>query len=372
MRIFLVYHDLSFRGGERLFATLAKGLIKKGHSVYLVAGRIGKNPRPFSSQVKIIRPPGLFNKLFGNNWLFVIFSMPITLINILRVIPKIETVYTAEGFLALWPAIIAATLFRKKLVLSVFELGSTKTNFINTFFVKQVKNAVTVNSTLVPALEKTFKIPNVRSVPAGIDAELFKKANPYSVIKRYKLDSKKILFMPGLINRHKMQDLAIEILSEVKKEFPETALIIAGSGDEKYLEELRTLVKKLKLEEKDVVFAGFVPENDLKHYYAASDLVLMCGPIAGLTIIEALFCNKLTIYPTSGHPPLGPVEEYGLGFIVKDKKASSFSKKIVTYLKNPHKFSKKLQKDKKLAVKEHSLESFTNRTLDVLKHAQQT
>jgi len=381
MRILLVYHELGGRGGERLFATLSKGFISKGHEVYLVVGRINKDYIPFAPEVRIIKPPRLLNNLIQNNWVFAFFSMPATFINIMRTLASADIIYSGESFTGLWPAIIASLISGKKLVLSVFELGKYVSpphgwravlNFlwdkVNTYLVGKIKFAVTINSTLTPALKNNFGIANVYSIPAGIDFSYFANPNPAKVTKKYGLGGKKIILMQGLLHPQKRQDLAIKAFSLVKKKIPNSSLIIAGGGDQNYLNKLKKLAGKLELE-KDIVFTGFVPDDELKNYYSAADLVLMCGPIAGLTIIEALLFNKLTIYPTSGKPPLGPVEEYGLGIITKNKSSKEFSRYIVDILLNPSKFKNKLEKDKKNAISKFSMNSFTNSTFEVLRNA---
>ena len=287
MKVLLVYHELGGRGGERLFSTLAKGIILKGHEVMMVVGRFNRESIPISKGVKIVKPPKSINNFLQNNWIFAIFSMPITFLNIMRTLPYIDIIYSGESFTGLWPAIIASAISKKKLVLSVFELGKhispppgwrSILNFlwekVNTYLVRKIKFAVTINSTLITPLKKDFKIPNVYSIPAGLDFSAFANPYPAKVIKKYELGGKKIILMQGLLHPQKRQDLAIEAFSLAKKSIPNSALIIAGGGNPNYLKKLKKLVGKLKLE-KDVVFTGFVLDDKLKNYYSASDIVLM-------------------------------------------------------------------------------------------------
>lgn len=380
MKVLLVYHELGFRGGERLFSTLAKGLILKGNKVVLLVGRFNKESIPFPKEVKIVKPPNVINTILQNNWLFALFSMPYTFLNIMRTVPSVDVIYCGESFTGLWPTYFASVISKKKLVVSVFELGKrvsppsgwqgilhTIWEYTNNFIVKKVKFATTINSSLVTPLNKNFGIPNVFSIPAGIDFNIFNNPKPEKVIKKYKLKGNKIILMQGLLHPQKKQDLSIKAFSLVKGKVPNNTLIIAGGGNQNYLKKLKKLTLRLKVE-KDTIFAGYVPNDELKNYYAASDVVLMCGPIAGLTVIEALYFDKLTIYPTSGKPPFGPVEEYGLGIITKTKSAQEFSKYIVDVLTNPEKYKGKIEKDKKLALNKFSMKSFTKATLEVFKY----
>lgn len=359
MNILLVYHELGFRGGEKLFANLCKGLSEKGHRVTFVCARVNKKSIALPKKIQLIKPPVLLNKLFENNWIFVLFSMPITFANILRHASKIDVIYSGETFTAFWPALMASKILAKKLVLSVYEVSKSKSiiNLINNFLLEHVRYATTINSTLIPTLKNDFKIKKVHSIPAGIDFSVLRKPDPTKVIRKFGLEKNKVILMQGAIHPQKRQDLAIKAFRLVSKAVPNLKLIIVGGGDKAYLERLNL---------SGIIFAGFIPEHDIKDYYSVADVCIMCGPIGGLTIVEALFFNKITVYPSSGTPPLGPVEEYNLGEIIYKKTHTAFAAKILEILKKPEKYSKKITDDRKKALKIFSLKRFTSDTLRVL------
>lgn len=343
MNILLVYHELGGRGGEKLFLNLANGLIVKGHKVNLCIGRITNNTPPHKKLI-LIKPSKIINHIFQNNWIFIILSMPFTFFNILKNLSDIDVIYTGESFTAFYPSLFASLITGKKLVLSAFEIK-------NCFLINKVKHAATINKTLVPVLKKAG-IKNVTYIPAGIDFPKFKSKKP----------NKNMILMVGTIHPAKRQDIAIEAFELAKKKIPDLKLVIAGGGD---TNNLKFQILNLKLQN-SVKITGFISENQIKEYYQKSSLCLMCGPIGGLTILESLYFNKNIIYPTSGNPPLGPVEEHNLGTILPKNDPKLYAEKIVDIIKHPKKYEEKLKRDRKFVLKNFSVEKFTSKTLKIL------
>ena len=74
----------------------------------------------------------------------------------------------------------------------------------------------------------------------------------------------------GVLLPDKGQEWLIRALSNVKKEFPQSKLLLAGDGPRRG--ELEALAEELNLKE-DVIFAGFV--SDVENVYAALDVFLV-------------------------------------------------------------------------------------------------
>ncbi len=369
MHIQLILSDVSFRGGERLFADLAKGFIQEGHQVSIVAGRVSKNARKFPTQTTRYYPPAVINLLFQNTLLFVFCSLPITFFRLLLHSRTADVMYTTESFLSVWPAVMVSRLYRKKLVLAVFELGNTSEihpampvkklfTAINTFFIKRINYAISINQSLVPVLQKRYQIPHVTWIPAGIDTTLFTQTKSH---KKH-FHKKKVVLMPGVLHPIKNHARAIEIIEQLKQPFPDILLLITGAGPKAYRASLETLIRKKKLHQ-NIRFTGVISDNELRQYYAEATMVLQCGPIAGLTIIEALLMNKMPLYPTSGTPPQGPVESFGIGLIVREKTTAGYVKIMSDYLRHPAKYKHKLQKDHEFVLKTFSLPNVIKKTL---------
>ncbi|MBW2975303.1 glycosyltransferase family 4 protein [Candidatus Woesearchaeota archaeon] len=101
-----------------------------------------------------------------------------------------------------------------------------------------------------------------------IDKKRFHKGIKSSRIrKRYSIKKEPVFFYVGRISPHKGIHLLIRAFKLVQKKYPKAKLIIAGKHTfPKYSKELK------KLANKDVIFAGFVPDNELAEYYAACNV----------------------------------------------------------------------------------------------------
>lgn len=113
----------------------------------------------------------------------------------------------------------------------------------------------------------------------------------------------------GFIHSGKGQDVAIKALSLVVKKFPETRLLIIGSGNTQYLQQL---VKDLSLEG-NIEFWGYV--SDPYQAYLACDAVLMCSQNEGMgrVTVEAMSaCRPVIGYSNAGTLELIEHEHNGL------------------------------------------------------------
>ena len=378
MKVMIIYADLSFRGGERLFNTLAKSLIAKKHQVTLVVGRVNKKHIKFPNKVKIIKPFSMLNTLFINPLTFIFLSIPFTFFSIFQNARNVDLIISGESFLCLWPAILTSKLLNKPLMLLVFELSDKIPNGnspfvlfqrllinLNIWFIKNnLKYAITINEFLIPILKDTFQIPYVRYVIPGIDIKEIKKAEKYKAKVRNKLNNKRIIIMPGILHFVKQQKTAIESIKLIKKSFPDTILLLIGEGNTEYIFKLKQIISKLKLND-SVIFTGYINDKKLNTYYAASDVIMQCGPIAGLTIIEGLILNKMTIYPSSGKPPSGPTEPLGVGFVIPENKPKLYANTIIDYFQNPKKYKQKIIKDGRKVRKLFALEPFAKEVLNI-------
>ncbi len=109
-------------------------------------------------------------------------------------------------------------------------------------------------------------------------------------------------------NRYKGHDVVLRALSEVVRAVPDVAYVIVGEGDD------LNYLNRLALEygvQKNVIFAGRVPDAELPLLYNACDAFIMCsreestrrGILAegfGIALLEASACGKPLIAGRSG------------------------------------------------------------------------
>ena len=175
-------------------------------------------------------------------------------------------------------------------------------SFFTNITLKNVDEAYSVSKYLKDDLKKASNLDS-KVVYNKVDKKRFnKKVKGNKIIKKYNLKNKKVLLYVGRIAPHKGIHLLLKIFSNVKKEIPNAALIIAGKPTfNSYFSKLK------KSAAKDVIFAGFVDDNALPYYYAACNLYASASQWEGfnIPIAEAQACGKKVVaFDIGSHPEI--------------------------------------------------------------------
>jgi phosphatidylinositol alpha-1,6-mannosyltransferase len=176
----------------------------------------------------------------------------------------------------------------------------------------------------------------------GIDPMAFQPGSkPDRLVKKHGLEGAFVLLTLGRLVERKGQDQVLEALSVLKETSPDVTyryLICGGGPDEG---RLRTLVQKYSLE-REVIFAGYVSDEQKADYYNVSDVYLMLsrerseqGDVEGfgLTFLEAGACEKPVIGGRSGGVPEAVVDQEN-GFLVDPVAPKELAERIDTLARN--------------------------------------
>ncbi len=142
-------------------------------------------------------------------------------------------------------------------------------------------------------------------IRTALERSFLNPADPHRIRRKHSLENKKVLLTVGRLVEEKGHEEVIKLLPSIINRVPDTAYLIVGKGP--YEDRLRKLAEKHGVE-KNVVFAGFVPYNDLPSYYAASDLFVMLNKEKkgvsreglGMVFLEAGAQGKAVIGSASG------------------------------------------------------------------------
>jgi phosphatidylinositol alpha-mannosyltransferase len=142
-----------------------------------------------------------------------------------------------------------------------------------------------------PAMEFAYEhFPGYYNIiPNGVDVELF--SPDVTPIEEFDDGKLNILFVSRLEKRKGLNYL-LEAFKQVKREIPNSRLIIVGPGT-RLRRGYERMVRRSGL--KDVVFVGFVPYEELPRYYKTADI--FCAPATGresfgLILLEAMAVGK--------------------------------------------------------------------------------
>jgi len=127
-----------------------------------------------------------------------------------------------------------------------------------------------------------------------IDGSRFKKGIPGGAIRaRYRFGQDPVCLFVGRVSPHKGVHRLIEIFGGVLREVPDAKLLIAGAETfPRYARKLRRRARSIG--PRAIVFAGFVPDDDLPLTYGAADLYVTASLWEGfdLPMAEAAACGK--------------------------------------------------------------------------------
>jgi phosphatidylinositol alpha-mannosyltransferase len=127
-----------------------------------------------------------------------------------------------------------------------------------------------------------------RIIPNGIDLERFRPdVTPFA---KYLDDKQNILFV-GRFEKRKGAKYLLRAIPLIRERHPNTRFIFVGEG------RLRAGFQRYVQKQgwRDVVFTGYVPDEDLPHYFASSHL--FCSPATGgeslgIVLLQAMAAGK--------------------------------------------------------------------------------
>lgn len=388
MKWLLVLPILSYRGAERVAIHLSEGLIEKNHQVtlFFVTKDLHATPIPSNPNLQIIISPPLIQKIIQNSYIFTILAPFITLIYLLKYAKSVDIIQT-ESFPCLFPSVLVAKIYRKKIGWIIHDLNNKipdNLNLIQKIFFQIINNLnihFSKQVALIIALsEKTYQ-NTIQQFPGSPIFQLlppvnFKRLdNPdFNIIKaKFKLENRIVLLTISALHILKNQSLAIQSLSILKKIYSNITLILVGSGSTKLLTDL---ANQLNLTysfnsqisaPKDIIFAGFIEDNQVKNYYAVSDLVLITSHAQGeglnITGFESLFLNKLCL-TTKGAGISQIFDSEKIGLVTMDE-PEDYAKTIQNYLDNPQHFQDYIKKGSEYVKNNLSIPSFTEKIIKV-------
>ena len=208
-------------------------------------------------------------------------------------------------------------------------------NLFTNFTAKNADSAISISKFLRDELKRETGLESeVRYIK--VDEKRFnKRANKKKIaqiIRKYHL-KRPILLYVGRLSPHKGIHLLINALKIVKEKIPQATLLIVGKHTfHRYSEELRRVGD-------GTVFTGFVPDEELPHYYRACDLYTTASLWEGFDIpaVEAQMCGKRVVaFDIGSHP-----EVVKKGILVKEGDVEAFAEAVIKILTKTKKIRKR-------------------------------
>ncbi|MDH3512846.1 MAG: glycosyltransferase [Gammaproteobacteria bacterium] len=323
---------------------ICRPLAAAGHEVVIITyddtdipGDWGDSGTPQPIVVaKPTRRPGLFNKaallrlellIKAADVLHLHTPWEITNVQIAAVANRrgIPYVLSAHGMLDDWS--MAQRSFKKRLYLAMFGR-------------RLLERAGCVHCTATAEHDqarKWFPRGRAEEIPLMFDLEPYRKSPRSqaagSVVPDAKLGTPMLLFLSRL-HYGKGVDVLIKAADLLRRRNQPFRLVIAGSGDQKYMEQLRRSVESRDLES-IVTFVGSVTGAAKLSLYQAADMLVLptIHENFGLVIPEALAC-KTPVVTTKGVAIWPELEKSG-GVLIAERTAISIAEAITILLADP-------------------------------------
>lgn len=125
-------------------------------------------------------------------------------------------------------------------------------------------------------------------VPTGVDLDRFSPKNrDRGFLEKFGLDGHRVVLHVGRLSMEKRLDIVLKAMVELRREEPDVRLLVVGRGPA--YDHYRSLAKDWGVSDV-VVFAGFLPDEDLPKAYATCDILALASTFEtqGLVVLEAL------------------------------------------------------------------------------------
>jgi len=160
----------------------------------------------------------------------------------------------------------------------------------------------------------------IHKIENGINLEDFKLKNKSDILKRIHIDEKPYILFLSRINKKKGLELLLQSFKILKNSNQKIYLVIAGTGDPEYVEQIKKYVKKIGLQDW-VIFTGLVSQDEKITLFNSAKLftLISISDIHPRAIEEALTMGVPVVISKESDFP--EVSEYNAGIIVnRDQK----------------------------------------------------
>ena len=191
-----------------------------------------------------------------------------------------------------------------------------------------------------------------------VDTEIFKLDNKKRSIARKNwlvAENELVFLVAGGIWRPKGFHIAIQSFSKIVRCFPNSVLLICGSGTEKEKKYLTNLVQQKRIENK-VRFLGKIKHSELPLIYNVADIFLMPSLMSeghAYTLVEAMACGLPSIATKLG----GNIETIGdAGVLVPPGDVNALEQAMIELAQNPERRKELSQRARKRVIRYFSEE----------------
>ncbi|MBW2465876.1 MAG: glycosyltransferase [Deltaproteobacteria bacterium] len=219
----------------------------------------------------------------------------------------------------------------------IYGIKGKFSTILKGFALHNAKYATVVSKDIEKRIKQTFgeNIPT-EVISMGVSSQLFHPDKKSSSLRDSLKMSGPFLLFVGRLTEKKGTRYLIEAMPAVLKKFPESKLLIIGTGE--LAKELIRLSESLGLQDK-VIFIGAIPNRELPEYFATADIFI--GPSIqakggdtegfGLTFVEASMSGCIVVASDVGGIS-DIIKDGKTGFLVKEKDPAAIAETLCTII----------------------------------------
>lgn len=230
------------------------------------------------------------------------------------------------------------------------------------YFIKPVDAFITMSKNVLEDLKKFNNKKPAEFIPHPLYDNFGAKISKVEARNHLDIpgDHPVILFF-GFIRKYKGLDLLLEAMALLKDRMPALKLLIAGEfyDDRKQYEEQ---IAALGLKENLILKTAFIPDNEIKNYFCAADLVVQPyrnATQSGVTPLAYHFEVPMIVTNVGGLPAMVPHNKVGF---VAEPTAQSIAEHIVLFFRKEEGW---FLADLKEEKKKYSWEIMVNKIMDL-------
>jgi glycosyltransferase involved in cell wall biosynthesis len=217
------------------------------------------------------------------------------------------------------------------------------------YFVKSCHGFIAMSKTVLNDISKFSSTKNKAYSPHPMYETYGNIISLEDARKKLNLNvNDKIVLFFGLIRHYKGLDLLIESMSHLKIKQLNIKLLIAGEfyeNKQPYID----LIEKNQLQNQIILHDKFIPNDDVRYYFCASNLVAQTyrnATNSGVTMVGYYYEKPMLVTNVGGLTEIVPNEKCGY---VVDKSVEKISEKIIQYFtqNKENEFTENVRQEKK-------------------------
>jgi glycosyltransferase involved in cell wall biosynthesis len=351
MKIAIIHPKVTQGGAEKIVVFFSSYLKEYGHDVDVITLclRPEELDKEFIKNTNIIAPTGVWTRLCKFSFIRKIIGFPVLYFMLRPRINKYDVVH-ANNFPSHWVAGLLApgkTVWQcneppmkvpfshiKSIGIMEYILSFVYNGSFDRSIVKKIAAIVVLDKMNADRIRKKYNRPDAMINHIGIDEYYFKKPALKSAVYKKNLFNRKdrYLICAGNLVHGKNQQLLIKTMKLLKDGgIKNVKMILVGRGPDRSM--LESLAGNLGVDG-DVVFKGFVTNEELRDLYSISDINLFAAVNQswGLTPFEAAAQGTVSIVSDDcGAAEI--IKKYRIG-IVTEPLPEKFAMEISLLLKD--------------------------------------